>query len=175
MPLTAFVRVRDAGGDAAGDKPGNSLVSVEIPTATTPANAIAFARGLADIVAPLMVGGIIGAGVTFEVDLSSLSLDEIGTALADVQEKAIFSFRTLAGKLKKIGIPTFNENLLQGAGAYANVDLTDTDVQAFVTAMEDGIDVSGYGGTGTVAPVDTNNSDLALLETATQAYSTRRG
>jgi len=175
MPLTAFVRVRDAGGDAAGDKPGTSLVTVEIPLATTPANAIAFAKGLADVVAPLMVGGIVGAGVTFEVDLSSLSLDEVGTALADVQEKAVFAFRTAANKLKRIGIPTFNENLLQGAGAYANVDLTDTDVQAFVTAMEDGILLTGYGGTGTVAPVDTNDSDLALLETATQAYSSRRG
>lgn len=175
MPLTAFVRVRDAGGVDAGDKPGTSLISVEIPTATTPANAIAFARGLADVVAPLMVGGILGAGMTFEVDLSSLSLDEVGTALADIQERAVFAFRTAAGKLKRIGIPTFNENLFTGAGAYATVDLTDTDVQAFVTAMEDGIDVSGYGGTGTVSPVDTNNSDLATLETAKQDFTTRRG
>lgn len=175
MPLTAFVRIRDAGGAAAGDKPGTSIVSVEIPLATTPANALAFARGLADIVSPLIVGGIIGAGVTFEVDLSSLSLDEVGTALADVQERAVFAFRTLAGKVKRIGIPTFNENLLQGAGAYGNVDLTDTDVQAFVTAMEDGITLTGYGGTGVVAPVDTNDSDLVLLETASQDYSSRRG
>lgn len=175
MPLTAFVRVRDAGGTGAGDRPGTSIISVEIPTATTPANAIAFARGLADITAPLMVGGIIGAGVTFEVDLSSLSLDEVGTALADVQERAVFAFRTAAAKIKRIGIPTFNENLFTGAGAYSSVDLTDTDVQAFVTAMEDGIDVSGYGGTGTVAPVDTNNSDLVTLETATQDFSSRRG
>lgn len=175
MALTAFVRVRDAGGTGAGDKPGTSIISVEIPLATTPANAIAFARGLADVVAPLMVGGIIGAGVTLEADLSSLSLDEVGTALADIQERAVFAFRTAAGKLKRIGIPTFNENLFTGAGAYSSVDLTDVDVQAFVTAMEDGITLTGYGGTGVVAPVDTNDSDLAILETANQDFSSRRG
>lgn len=172
MALSVFIRVRDAGG---GDKPGTSIISVEIPLATTPANAIAFARGLTTFVDPLTEGLIEAAGVTFEVDLAGLGLDTVASALADVQERAIFAFRTAAGKLKRIGIPCFLETLFNGAGALDTVDTADTDVAAFITAMEDGIDVTAFGGTGIVAPVDTNNSDLATFESANQQFVNRRG
>jgi hypothetical protein len=172
MPITAFVRIRDAGG---GAKPATSLVSVEIPTSTTPANAIAFARALASMVEPLTIGGIVGAGITIEADISALALDAVGTALADVQERAVFVFRTLLNKTKRIGIPCFNENLFNAAGALDTVDVEDEDVDAFITGMISGVDVSTFGGTGTVTPVDTNNSDLTLLEAASQDFSSRRG
>lgn len=171
MPITAFLRVQDAGGP---NGPETTVISVELPTATTPANALVAVRALATLIDPLTSGVIVGAGVTLEADLTGLSLDTVASVLADVQEKATFAFRTAAGKLKKISIPAFVETLFTGGGSGHDVDLTDTDVAAFVDAIETGIDLTLAGGTGTVAPVDTNDSDVVSLESALQTWGKTR-
>lgn len=172
MPITIFARVEDAGGPRG---PEISTVSMELDPTTTIANVAPAVRAFAQLIDPLIAGRITAAGFTFEVDLTGLGLTQITSVLADVQEKATFAFRTAGGFIKRISLPTFNETLFVGVGAQHEVDLTDSDVAAFIDAMEDGIDVSGTGGTGVVGVVDSRDEDLTELIYANQTFVNRRG
>jgi hypothetical protein len=71
----------------------------------------------------------------------------------------------VTGSIKKIfRIPTFSEALVQ-AGTDA-VDTADLDVAAFVTAMQDGIVVTG----GTISPTNSRDNDVVSLASARQQF-----
>lgn len=67
--------------------------------------------------------------------------------LADVQEKAQFYWRADDPLIRSITyIPCFVESKLVNGGAGKEVDITDTDVVAFITGLTSGIpqDISGH-------------------------------
>src|SRR3972149_1428064 len=101
-------------------------------------------------------------------DQSVISIPVPGTT-ADVQEKARFVFRTVGGFFKSISLPTFVESLFSAGSK--DVDLTDTDVAAFVTAMIAGITVAS---TETVEPSDVREADITELEAASEAWGNAR-
>lgn len=172
MPITLYVRVADAGGPTG---PGTSLITVELDPAVAVTNLSNAVEALALLVEPLIMGQIVAAGFTIEVPLNGVIVGAAANVLADVQEKAVFAFRTANGFLKRISIPTFAETLFTGGGSGHDVDITDPDVAAFVDAMEDGIDLAAAGGVGLVGVVDTRDEDLVSLESAVQLFVNRRG
>lgn len=164
MAINVYVKIRDAKGDT-------STVTIPIPTSTSLADAALFAAAIADLIDPLVSGGIVGAGFSVGVDLTTVTT--VPAAISDVQEKAMFVFRTINGFLKRLHLPTFEEGKFVPNSV--NVDQSDPDVAAFITAMTEGIDLTSAGGSGVVAPVDTRGEDLELLETAIEAWGRARG
>lgn len=164
MAINVYVQIRDAKGDT-------SSVTIPIPTETSLADAAIFAKEIAELIDPLVAGGIVGAGFSVGVDLSGLV--QIPAAISDVQEKAMFAFRTANNFLKRLHLPSFEEGKFTPNSV--QVDQTDADVAAFITALTDGIDLTGAGGSGVVAPVDTRGEDLVSLEAAVEAWGRSRG
>lgn len=107
-------------------------------------------EGVWGIVNPLVNGQLVGATVTIEADISSLT-NAAAAAIADVQEGALFTFKTIGNFIKSIRLPTFIETFFTGSGAGKEVDVTQSAVTAFITMIEDGADDAG-----TPTPVSVN-------------------
>lgn len=162
MPYFLYYTIQDSDGDT-------SVVEIPIPTTTAVANLIGAVTAMAGLINPLTNGGLVAAGVRLEVDLSG-TWGPVAALIADVQEKGEFAFRGENGFLKRLNIPAFLETLFTGAGSTKQIDLGDTDVAAFVTAMEDGFVVGG----ATIQPVDVRGDDLETLEYAVENWGKRR-
>lgn len=163
MPIVLFFTIADADGDKS---------RVELPideTGITLANMAAILEAVWDLMNPLVNGQLVTAGFSLETDISGFTNVAAG-ALADVQEKAEFVFRTASGFVKRLNIPTFVETLFGSAGASKEVNLADTGVAAFVTALEDGITVTAQA----VTFVDSRGDELDALESAVENWGKRR-
>lgn len=130
-----------------------------------------FAQQAALLINDLITGAITRIGIALTVDLPG-GLRVSPLAGADVEEGARFQFRTDGGNFTGMRIPTFAEALIASAGT--SVDTTDTDVAAFVTAMTDGIELSGLGGSGNVSPTDSREEDVVALSTAVESFMSSR-
>ena len=124
------------------------------------------------IVNPLVTGRLAGASVTLEADISGF-VNAAASALSDVQEKATFVFRSVEGYLKTISIPTVLETIFTGSGAGKTVDLTNTDVAAFVTMMTDGVD-DGGGTPVEINPTTSHGEDIAAVVRGHQSWGKNR-
>jgi len=154
--------------DADGDK---SVVDIDFSGAFT-GDVVGLASNVWAILNPLVNGQLVGASVTLEADITDF-VNAAPAAIADVQEKAEFVFKSLDGFLKRITLPTFIETLFTSSGAGKVVDTTQTDVAAFITMMEGGVDDGG------VTPVEINPTtshfeDLTGLVSARQAWGKNR-
>lgn len=167
MAFSVYYVVSDAKGDT-------STVTVPIPDTTDVADAALFVEALGPLIGALTDGALESAGINVEVDASGIGGWAAASTLSDVQEKARFAFRTAGGFLKSLSLPTFIESKLVNSGAGKEVDLTDGDVSAFVTAMEDGLSVTGLGGTGSVFPSDYRGDDITTLVEAREAWGKYR-
>lgn len=163
MPITLFYTIADADGD-------KSRVEFQVdPTNVTILNAPTLMVDVWNLMNPLINGQLISAGFTVEADISAYT-NVIPGALADVQEKAEFVFRTAGGFLKRINLPTFVETLFGSSGASSEVNLADTNVAAFVTAIVDGITVGGDD----ILFQDTRGDEIASLSVARENWGKRR-
>jgi len=151
--------------DAKGDR---STVTIPIPNTVALTDLSDAVTDMAELISAVVTGGIVGAGVRIEVDVSSV-VTTVAGAISDVQEKARFVFRGENGFLKSLGLPTFSEDLFVAASTA--VDLTDTNVAAFVTAMTDGYTVTS---TNLISPGDVRGDDLESLESAQEAWGKAR-
>ena len=150
-----------------------SVIQVPIPYATTPTNARAFVRAMGAVIGPLVTGKLISAGVTLEVPIGEITgFPSSASTVSDVQEKGFFSFRSAVNSLRRMTIPTILETLFN-VGA-STINQSHADVAAFITAMEDGVDVSGVGGSGTIQPSDGRGEDLTAIEEAREAWGKYR-
>jgi len=153
--------------DGKGD---SSPITINLPSATTPTNAIAFAQTMWPLVNALITGGNVTARVSFDVS-GITSGNPVGSS--DVQEIAKFTFGTaIANVFKTLGLPTFLETKMAAGTKYVNQ--ADTDVAAFITGMTDGLDTSGAGGSGTVSPSDYRDEDLTSIVEAKEAWGKAR-
>jgi hypothetical protein len=164
MPVSVYYTIVDDKGD-------KSTVEVPLPDATALTDVEIFVEQMGLLIDPLVQGGIVGAG--FRVEASVASFTNVASTIADVQEKGRFLFRTAGNWLKSLSLPTFSDLLINPGSN--TVDETDTDVAAFITAMEDGIDLSGAGGSGVIQPSDYRGDDIATLEKAVEAWGNARG
>lgn len=121
------------------------------------------------IVNPLVNGQLVGASVTLEADITGL-VNAAPAAIADVQEKAEFIFRTVGGFLKKITLPTFIETFFTGSGSGKTVDVTQSEVTAFIAMMEDGVG----DGTVDINPTTSHGEDLFAFVEGRQSWGKNR-
>ncbi len=160
MALThqVFITVKD-------DKGLSSTMIVHLPIATLPQDAIDFADELINDVDPLILGGIVAAGVSFAADIAGHGT--IGPT-SDVQEKGEFTFRTVNNFPFKHALSTLDEAFVLGASQ--TLDTGDPLVDALVQDMLVGIVVPS---TATVIPVDGRGEDLTSLESALERFRRR--
>lgn len=107
-----------------------------------------------------VVGTLItGCNVLFPVDISGLTDNTIGVT-ADVEELGEFIGVTAADRKVTINVPGLKDNLsVEGSD---DLDLTDSDIAAWITLLEDGMATTG----GTIIPCDIAEADITAIVTA---------
>jgi hypothetical protein len=108
-----------------------------------------------------MVHGRLSAGnLVVDIDISSLTSNSL-VADSDVEELGSFQFNTPDFRTVNINVPCIDESLVLAGSD--NLDQADSDVSAFVAAIENGIAVTG----GTIIPSDVDG------QTGLEMYATR--
>lgn len=154
------------------EKSKTSMTEVKLPAATAAADVEIFAAQMASLINALISGAITRIGITKTISLPA-GLNAAAASGADVEEGARFQFKTENGFYSGLRLPTFAESFIVAGSK--EVDIVPADVAAFVTAMTDGIDLSGAGGSGVVAPCDSRDEDLTALEFAREQFLSSRG
>jgi len=148
-----------------------STTEINLPAATTLANAEVMAREVAKLINPIIAGAIVRIGLVRHVSLPT-GLRATAGANSDVEEGAPFQYRPANGLFSGLRLPTFDEaNILAGT---RTVNLTGA-VATFNTAMLSGVNLEPAGGTGTVQPCDKRGEDLVALEFAREQFLSSRG
>jgi hypothetical protein len=120
------ITLRDNDGAQAG-------LTIQLPGATTPANAITFATSIIPLILPLTDAIVVGYNVIFgSVENAIPAIPE-----SDVEDKGYFLFNTANGNRSTITIPGFKNSLLLDDNQ--DINLADTDVAAFVDALTLGL------------------------------------
>lgn len=159
LALTANFTFRD-------DKGKTSSTKIRIPTSVTIAQALEFTQDAAALIAIASNAVITDASISVDISTFALGFKTVIGITADFFQKALFTLRTsVNGLFSKISVPTFNEDLV--VAGTDQVDLTDPDVAAFVTALEDGID-DGLG--GFIQPIDRRGNGIAEVSAAREVF-----
>ena len=162
MAYTILFSIQDAKGLL-------STTEVNVPGASTYAQAQSFARELSKLIDPLISGAITRIGLVQTVSLP-VELKASADTGADVEEGARFQYRTDGGFFTAMRIPTFLESKIQPNSRAVN--LTDGAVAAFNTAMLSGIDLPDS--LGTVQPCDKRDEDIVALTAAVEQFLSSR-
>jgi hypothetical protein len=151
-----------------------STTMVNVPTGITLANLTIFAQEMVKLI-DTMINGIItrvGLAVTFALPTG---INISPNSASDVEEGGYFNFRTAGGYHTSMRVPTFMETLVSAGSA--DVDTSDPDVAAFVSAMISGINLTTAtptAGTGTVTPTDSRGDDIVALTDAKEQFVNSR-
>lgn len=163
MPLAVSIRF-----SFVDNKGKTSFTKINVPNGFSIANYIEFGQGMAQLLTNISEGQITGASATFNMDLSGAGLKSVASGLADAGQKAFFIFRSaVTGFTKRMFVPTLSE--LKVVAGSDDIDQADLDVAAFITAMEDGIVVTG----GTISPTDSRAQDLVAVSSAKENFLNR--
>lgn len=128
------------------------------------------AEEIATALSELVDGIITGINIVTNVPLPGGLVGMTGNAGSDVEEGALFTFRTSGNHPTKMRIPTFSE-LFFLAGT-KQVDIADDAVDAFLDLMINGrTDVVN----GNVAPCDQRGEDITTLSSAVEKFKPRKG
>ncbi len=160
MAAGVYFTIADSDGDT-------STFTIWFPSATPAAVLIAAVPVIAQMINPLLNGGLKSAGVTFEVNVAGV-FGPVAALIADVQEKGEFVMRTVGGFISRLNLPTFDENFfVPGTGI---MDESETEVAVFLDFLEDGITVSGT----LIQPTDYREDDIQFVEKAVENWGRRR-
>lgn len=163
MPLAVRFRF-----DFIDGKGKTSFTKISVPTGFSIAQYVEFGQAMGQLIATISAGQVTGASATVSLDLSTATLKSVISNVSDAGQKGYFKFASaVTGFARKIFLPTFREDMIVAGSD--SIDTTDTDVAAFVAAMEDGIVVTG----GTISPTDNRSNDLAVLTTAKEMFRAR--
>lgn len=155
--------VEDADGDVA-------TTTVKVPSTATLVDLQEFAEAQATLIDAVLDGKIIGAGGSFNIDISGLTVN-LSSGADDVEDIGSFQFRTVDGRPVIVNIPCLDEDkVIVGAD---DLDQTDTDVAAFIAMMTSGLAVTG----GTIIPTDVGEDDIVAIDYARERFraSGKRG
>jgi len=134
-PIELFYTIVDGDND-------KSRIELDIdPTNFTLANAPDVLEFGWNFINPLINGHLLNAGFTVTVDVEAFVSNPAVAAIADVQEKATFALRSVAGFLKHISLPTFIETFFTSSGSGKVVDTSQTAVANIITMFEAGVPV----------------------------------
>ena len=139
---------------------------VHLPADLTIIDYVEFAEEMGDLIDALITGSIVNVGIAFTVDFAGFGWDSTPSAVADVEEKGYFQFRTDGAFFTGIKLPTWSDfAVLAGSDL---IDQADSDVAAFVTAMEDGITLPIA--TTLVTPTDSREDEVDGLVFAREVF-----
>lgn len=151
-----WIRVLDADGDT-------STFALNFPNIFSLTEVIGFATGFIPLVDAIIHGCITEAGVTVSVTLPG-GIKLTPDANCDVQHGAQFAFRTENAYVTGFRLPSFMPALF--AAGSKNVDTEDLDVDAFLDALRDGIDVGGT----MIQPSDYRGDDIQTLIKGVESF-----
>jgi len=151
--------------DFVDDKGKASFTKVHVPNGFTIAQYVEFAQGFGQLLTNASSAVLTRASVVFSIDLSGATIKAAAAFAADVAQKAFFQFRTaVTGFLARMKIPTLNE--LKVNSGSDSINQADADVAAFITAMENGIIVTG----ATISPCDDRGNDIVDTTIAREVF-----
>ena len=159
--LTTEIFITFADGD--GDETTRVF---EVPSTVAITDLTPLTTALLGLITPLITGAFRKAGFTVSVTVPAL----VAQATADVQELMVIGARTTNNFLKRMNVATIDEAKVFVAGT-KEADRGDADVDAFLTALTNGIDISGAGGSGVVEFSDGRGEDLTTIEYAREEFS----
>lgn len=163
MPFTILTTIRDAKGE-------ESTTEYNFPASYDFDDMVLFAQQNAERIDALIKGKVVRIGIAYKVSTAGLTIKSVPDPDSDVEEGARFQFLTEDGNLSSMRLATFSEDLI--VSGTKNVDLTDGDVDDFVSAMVDGAPVVALG--GVLSPCDKREEDIDSLEFAVEAFTKSR-
>ena len=144
------------------DSGESATTSIHLPTAFTLAQFTEFGRAMADLIDNIVAGLVARCELTLNFDISSITSNLAGTG-ADVKEISAFQFATAAGRPVEINVPgTIETHVIANSD---ELDQANADIAAFITAVEDGIAVTG----GTMTVTDVDSEDVVTTNYAREA------
>jgi len=131
-----------------------ATTSIKVAGEPTLAGLTGFGAGFATALNNL-IAGVIRNAVAYILPSTSTLTSNLISSFSDVKHIAKFSFLTLGGTRVKVNIPAIAEVAI---GAYSSLSLNQAqaDVAAFITAMEDGINIGGT----IIQPCDIGESSI---------------
>lgn len=162
--IEIIAQIEDADGDSA-------TTSVRVLDTTTIAQANGFTVGWLQEVDGVIAGVIRSVLAFLRIDISALTGNLVGDT-SDVEHIGKFSFRTGINTKVLVNVPALAEIAL-GTTTSDILDPVQVDVAAFLTAMEDGISVTG----ALIQPCDVGEEDIVdhnFLREAFRNSGTRR-
>lgn len=139
------------------DQAGKTATNTQYVTqGSTLAQYVEALRGLAVLIDDVTTAVLSALNFTVTIDLTGLT-GNIAAATSDVEEVGAFQFATADGRPVNINVPAINTTMSPSGSD--DLDQADTDVAAFISAMEDGIAVTG----GTIIPTDVDEDDIAAI------------
>lgn len=150
------------------DKGKESATKIRVPTGFNLSDYIEFGQAAAQILVDNSTAQLTKASATFNVDLSGLGLKTIAGTLSKVARKLWLQFTTaVTGFLGKTLFPGLDETKVIANSD--DVDQTDLDVAALVSAMEDGLPVT----LGTMTFTNGRGHDLVTASEAKEQFRRR--
>lgn len=157
------ISIKDAKG-------AEAKTSFNFPSTYAFDDVILFAAQQAERIGKLIKGRIVRATVSQDADLTAVTVPTTADPDSDVEEGAYFQFGTAGGFTTSQRIPTFDESkFISGTKL---VDLTDTDVDDYVTVMQTGAPVVALG--GVLSPSDQRDDDITTLNVAKEQFQKSR-
>lgn len=133
--------------------------TVDIPTLLN-----SFIPTTAELIDKVIGGKFVGAGATINVDLTGVVIKDAPILGSDVEEGALFSYRSNAGAPTNFRLPTFDESM--GLETGESVDTSVPAVAAF-----NGLVVDGYTYLATnVKWADSHGNDIVAFTKAVDAF-----
>ena len=127
-----------------------------------------FAQTTAQLIDPLIDGVIKDAGAVIGVDISGLGLKTSAISGSDVEEGALFTFRSTEGAPTKFRLPTFDETY--GLETGQAVDTSAPDVDSFIQRIING----DTQGATTVRFADSRGNNVDNLVSAKDSFRRRK-
>lgn len=154
--------------DFVDDKGKTSSTKLRVPVGFTLAQYQEFAEAAAQLFLNGSTGSITRASITLSVPIGSLGLKTVASSVSKVARKLYMQFNTIfTGFFGKTIFPSVLESkVIAGSD---DIDQTDTDIAALVSALEDGIVVTG----GTMQFTNGRGHDLQTLTEAKEQFRRR--
>jgi hypothetical protein len=166
MPYTLIFSIED-------EKNKSSTMEIKLDDSHTLAQVITIARGLGVLIDGLIRGVVRGVSASFGVTLpNDAGMRTSALTGSDVEEGGRAQFITDGGYRSGFRIPTMDEAFIDADGS---VDLTDADVQAFVSAMLGTYDLDPDAGTQNAIVVDSRGDDYNALAFFREQFLSSRG
>jgi len=151
--------------DFVDEKGKTSFTKIRVPVGFTLAQYVEFAQAAAAVINSATTCQITGVSLTFGLDTSGWGLNTIVSGLADIYQKFRMQWNTaVAGFKAKFSIPASDESyVIAGSDA---VDVSDPGVAAFISAINNGIAVTG----GTMTFCDARQHDIVSNQFAVEVH-----